>query len=128
MCCTAAIFDVTAVDLICAENTRSLIVRVSGRQKLAHLNAHPIEAIRPLLPSLDRSSAETAVPDATGLTADYDLNWILGAITDQAAPRETGRSDVKVASKTRTVPSWSDVKARLAQFDRAGLISAIFTV
>ena len=30
-----------------------------------------------------------------------------------------------MASKTRTVPSWSDVKARLAQFDRTGLISLL---
>ena len=30
-----------------------------------------------------------------------------------------------VASKTRTVPSWSDVKAKLAHFDRAGLIGLL---
>ena len=92
---------------------------------LAHLNAHPTEAIRPVLPSLDRSSADTTVPSATGLAAGYDLTWILGAATDQAAREETGRSELTVASKTRTVPSWSDVKARLAQFDRAGLISLL---
>jgi hypothetical protein len=30
-----------------------------------------------------------------------------------------------VASKTRTVPSWSDVKMKLAQFDRAGLVGLL---
>lgn len=30
-----------------------------------------------------------------------------------------------MASKTRTVPSWSDVKAKLAHFDRAGLIGLL---
>ena len=30
-----------------------------------------------------------------------------------------------VASKTRIVPSWSDVKAKLAQFDRAGLVGLL---
>ena len=30
-----------------------------------------------------------------------------------------------MASKTRIVPSWSDVKAKLAQFDRAGLVGLL---
>lgn len=65
------------------------------------------------------------MPNATGLAAGCDLTWILGAANDQAASKETGRSKLTVASKTRTVPSWSDVKARFAQFDRAGLISLL---
>ena len=32
---------------------------------------------------------------------------------------------MKVGGKTRTVPSWSDVKAKLAQFDRPGLVGLL---
>lgn len=94
--------------------TSTLSLTGEHRSVVAHLNAHRMESNRPVLPSLDGSSVGTTVPNVTGLAAGYDLTWALGAATDKAVPKQTDRSELTVVSKTRTDPSWGDVKARLA--------------
>ena len=47
------------------------------------------------------------------------------ARTSCALLNDDDRGDLALASKTKSVPSWNDVKAKLARFDRAGLVGLL---
>lgn len=73
-------------------------------------------------------------PETTGLTLGFccgsqqghDGSDLASTLCDAIMPSRGGHpGNLTVVNKTRATPSWSDVKSKLTEFDRAGLVGLL---